>query len=139
MAIVTYGDRLSQIILFTSILKMNTSTLNRLPQAIADQSYKILALDKKIREVRETVASFEIEIERTIAFSQDLKNDSQRKSLKSQMILENEALQDSLKHLQALTTEREESSIELTLLRDRFAIAKLEARERIAKTESLAA
>jgi hypothetical protein len=41
--------------------------------------------------------------------------------------------------LQLLIERRDKGAIELNLLRDRFSIAKLEARERIAKLESLAA
>jgi hypothetical protein len=117
---------------------MNTSTLNRLPQAIADQSYKMLALDEEIRHCREIIATYDSEIDNAIAFG-EFKNDAQRKAAKSQMILENEALQANVKCLQALTTSRDKGAIELGLLRDRFSIAKLEARERIAKIESLAA
>ncbi len=139
MAIVTNGDRHPLQVLFTSILKMNTSTLNRLPQAIADQSYKLLALDSQIRDVRELVAKFESEIDLAILFSDSFKNEGQRKAAKSQMMAENSELQNALQTLRDLTTNKEKGSIELSLLRDRFAIAKLQARERIAKMESLAA
>lgn len=117
---------------------MNTSTLNKLPQAIADQSYKQLALDAEIRTVREAIALHESEIDTTIAFG-EFKNDAQRKAAKMQMMTENESLQASLRALQLLIERRDKGAIELNLLRDRFSIAKLEARERIAKLESLTA
>ena len=117
---------------------MNTSTLNKLPQAIADQSYKLLALDTQIRDAREIIAKFESEIDSAIAFG-EFKNDSQRKAAKAQMSAENAELQATLQTLRGLTEDRDQQAIELSLLRDRFSIAKLEARERIAKLESLTA
>ena len=118
---------------------MNTSTLNKLPQSIADQSYKLLALDIQIRDAREIIAKFEAEIDTAIAFGEGFKNDSQRKAAKAQMSAENTELQATLNILRGLTEDRDQQAIELCLLRDRFSIAKLEARERIAKLESLTA
>jgi hypothetical protein len=117
---------------------MNTSSLHKIPQAIADQSYKQLALDGEIRTVREVIALHESEIDSAIAFG-EFKNDAQRKAAKLQMMQENDALQANLKALQVLSEKRDKGAIELGLLRDRFSIAKLEARERIAKLESLTA
>lgn len=118
---------------------MNTSILNRLPQVIADQSYRLLSLDSQIRDTRELVAKFEAEIDTAIAYGEGFKNDSQRKAAKLKMMSENAELRDTLQILRDLTEERDKQTIEFNLLRDRFSIAKLEARERIAKMETFAA
>jgi len=118
---------------------MNTSTLSKLPQSIAEQSYKILALDSQIRDARELIAVFEAEIDAVIAFSDSFKNDLQRKVAKAQMMADKPQLADTLQVLRWLTEDRERQSVELVLLQSRFTIAKLEARERIAKMESLSA
>lgn len=117
---------------------MNTSTLNKLPQAIADQHYKLLALDGMIRDARELISKFEAEIDAAIAFSDAFKNEAQRKAAKSQMMAEKTELVDTLEILRGLTEDRDKQSVEFNLLRDRFSIAKLEARERIAKMETFA-
>jgi len=118
---------------------MNTSTLNKMPGLIAEQSYKILALDSQIRDARELVAVFEAEIDEVIAFSDSFKNDLQRKVAKAQMMADKPQLADTLQVLRWLNEDRERQSVELALLQSRFAVAKLEARARIAKMESLLA
>jgi hypothetical protein len=118
---------------------MNVSnSLATFPQRIADQSYKLLIFDGAIRDAREAIAIFESEIDSAIAFG-EFKNDGQRKAAKAQMMGENQALQDLIISLRGLTTERDKAAIEFALLKDSFSIRKLEARERIAKIESLAA
>lgn len=115
-----------------------SNSLATFPQRIADQSYKLLIFDGTIRDAREAIAIFESGIDSEIAFG-EFKNDGQRKVAKAQMMGENQALQDLLISLRGLTTERDKSAIEFALLKDSFSIRKLEARERIAKIESLAA
>jgi len=116
---------------------MNTSTLSKLPQSIAEQSYKLLSLDSQIKDARELVAKFESAIDAKIAFG-EFKNAEQRKAAKAAMSAESLELQEALHNLRWLDEDRERQSVELNLLRDRFSIAKLEAREKIAKMESLA-
>ena len=115
-----------------------TNILSTFPQRIADQSYKLLIFNGAIRDAREAIAVFENEIDSVIAFG-EFKNDGQRKAAKAQMMAENEALQDLFISLRNLNTERDRAAIEFDLLKHSFSVRKLEARERIAKMESLVA
>lgn len=114
---------------------MNLSTF---PHAIATASYELLALGTKIRNVRSTILDIESEVDSAIAFG-DYKNDSQRKVAKTQMLKENEDYAAFTEELQTLTDGYAKAEINLNLIKNNFSIRKLEARERIAKMESLAA
>ena len=114
---------------------MNLSTF---PHAIATASYELLALGTKIHNVRSAILDIESEVDSAIAFG-DFKNDSQRKAGKAQMLKNHESYSAFSDQLQALTDEYSRAEINLSLIKNNFSIRKLEARERIAKMESLAA
>lgn len=114
---------------------MNLSTF---PHAIATASYELLALGTKIRNIRSAIADIESEVDSAIAFG-DFKNDAQRKAGKAQMLKDHESYSAFSDQLQSLTDEYSRAEINLNLIKNNFAIGKLEARERIAKMESLAA
>ena len=114
---------------------MNLSTF---PHAIATASYELLALGTKIRNVRSAILDIEAEVDQAIAFS-DLKNEAQRKSTKAQMLKDHESYTDFATRLQELTDDYSRADVGLNLIKNNFTIGKLEARERIAKMESLAA
>lgn len=118
---------------------MNTSTIARYPQEIAKLSYEVLDITAKIRNIKMLIAEIESETDKAIAFSQELKNDSQRKAAKQQMLKEDENHSQLNKDLRSLEEVLGMTEISLTLTKNQFSIAKLEARERIAKLESLTA
>ncbi|MCA6509717.1 MAG: hypothetical protein IM596_07910 [Pseudanabaena sp. M051S1SP2A07QC] len=117
---------------------MNTSTLARFPQEIATLSYEVVNIGTKIRDLRSAIADIEAEIDSAITFG-DFKNDAQRKAAKAQMLKEHDSFGELSKELQSLAEVQAMTEINLALIKNRFSIAKLEARERIAKLESLAA
>lgn len=114
---------------------MNLSTF---PHAIATGSYELLSLATKIRSVRAAILDIESEIDNVIAFS-EFKNEAQRKAAKAQMLKENESYSELATRLQELTDAYSHAEIGTNLIKNNFAIAKLEARERIAKMEALVA
>ena len=117
---------------------MNASTLNKYPQEIATLTYQVVELGTQIRNMRSAIADIESEIDSCIAFG-EFKNDAQRKAAKSQMLKEHKDYSQMCEQLQALIDKQAHTEINLNLIKNRFSIAKLEARERIAKMESLAA
>lgn len=112
--------------------------LSNFPHAIATASYKLLALGTKIRNIRSAILDIESEIDNAIAFS-EFRNEAQRKAGKAQMLKENESYTEFATRLQELTDEYSRAEVEMNLIKNNFAIAKLEARERIAKMEALVA
>lgn len=112
--------------------------LSSFPHAIATASYELLKIGAEIRIVRSAILEIEAEIDSCIAFG-EFKNDSQRKAAKSQLLKENNFYDQRCSQLQVLTDKYAHEEIGLNLLKNNFAIAKLEARERIAKLETLAA
>jgi len=113
--------------------------LKKMPEQIAHQALHVLQLEQAVANLKEAIAAEEAEIDRAIAFSESYKNDAQRKAARSEL-LEGDAELAQLRHqLKEAVAGAAEAEIELTLLRNTFAIAKLEARERIARTEALVA
>ena len=112
--------------------------LSNFPHAIANSSYELLALGAKIRDIRSAILDIESEIDNVIAFS-EFKNEAQRKAAKAQMLKENESYSELATRLQKLTDEYSHAEVGMNLIKNNFAIAKLEARERIAKMEALVA
>ncbi|NJP12234.1 MAG: hypothetical protein HC866_24505 [Leptolyngbyaceae cyanobacterium RU_5_1] len=113
--------------------------LNEYPTAISDLQKEILHIDQKLRAQRETVAFCLNSIDRAIAFDQVLKNDSQRKAKRTEL-METDA--DYIKangELKRLEDLRAELDIDLQLLRNTFSLLKLERREKIAQIELNAA
>lgn len=115
---------------------MNLSTF---PHAIATAQQKLLNLGRDITIVRNALLLEENQIDQAIAFSNDFKNDSQRKTAKAQMLQESNLYQSISEQLTNLTDKYNRADINLQLVKNNFTVAKLEARERIAKLETLAA
>lgn len=115
---------------------MNLSTF---PHAIATAQQKLLNLGRDITIVRNALLLEENSIDQAIAFSSDFKNDTQRKTAKAQMLNESNLYQSMSKQLADLTEQYNRADINLQLVKNNFTVAKLEARERIAKLETLAA
>jgi hypothetical protein len=112
---------------------MNLSTF---PHAIATASYKLLELGTKQRNLKSAILDIESTIDSAIAFG-DCKNDTQRKAAKAQMLKEHEYYGEFTARLQELSDDSTRAEIKLNLIKNNFTIAKLEARERIAKLETL--
>jgi hypothetical protein len=91
-----------------------------------------------MRNLRSAILDIESLIDSAIAFG-DCKNDTQRKAAKAQMLKEHECYGEFAARLQQLSDDYTRAEIGLNLIKNNFAIAKLEMRERIAKLENLAA
>ena len=115
---------------------MNLSTF---PHAIATAQQKLLNLGKDMTIARNALLVEENSIDQAIAFSSDFKNDNQRKTAKAQMLQESVLYQSLTQSLSDLTDKYNRADINLQLVKNNFTVAKLEARERIAKLETLAA
>jgi len=113
--------------------------LSNFPHAIATAQQKLLNLGGDITVVRNALLLEENSIDQAIAFSSDFKNDSQRKTAKTQMLQESALYQSITKNLADLTDKYNRADINLQLVKNNFTVAKLEMRERIAKMETLVA
>jgi hypothetical protein len=113
--------------------------LSNFPHAIATAQQKLLNLGRDLTIVRNALLLEENSIDQAIAFSSDFKNDSQRKTAKTQMLQESALYQYLTQNLNDLTDKYTRADVNLQLVKNNFTVAKLEARERIAKMETLAA
>jgi hypothetical protein len=113
---------------------MNLSTF---PHAIATAQTKLVKITNDLNNVRRSLSAQELEIDKAIAFSTDFKNDSQRKAAKVQMLQESARYQELTTLFDSINEKYQLADIDLQLVKNNFAIGKLEARERIADKESL--
>ena len=105
------------------------------PRFIADKQGQILRLDQNLRTLRENVAFCLSAIDRAIAFDGALKNDSQRKAKRAELMESDPDYIKVLTELRKVEDIRAEMDIELQLLRNEFSLLKLERREAIAQIE----
>ena len=115
---------------------MNLSTF---PDAIATAQTNLLKLGRELAIARNALIIEEAEIDKAIAFSSDFKNDSQRKAAKVQMLQESSKYQELSALFESINEKYQLADIDLQLVKNNFTVAKLEARDRIAKLETLAA
>ncbi|NJP11925.1 MAG: hypothetical protein HC866_22670 [Leptolyngbyaceae cyanobacterium RU_5_1] len=113
--------------------------LNEYPKAIADLQTEILHIDQQLRSARESVAFCLNNIDRAIAFDQILKNDSQRKAKRTELMESDADYIKASNELKRLEDLRGELDIDMQLLRNTFSLLKLERREAIASMELQAA
>lgn len=109
--------------------------LNEYPQEIAKLQRSILEVDQNLIGLAESVKIFEAEIDKEIAFDALLKNDSQRKARRIELQQIDGDFYQASRRLLQIREKRELLAIDLELLRNRFAITKLEKREAIAQME----
>jgi len=113
--------------------------LNEYPQAIAKLQHQLLDIDRKLTCQREQVAVCLNVIDRAIAFNGDLKNDSQRKAHRSELMETDGDYITDLIQMKKLEDVRGSLEIDLRLLTNTFSILKLERRESIARLEMMGA
>ncbi len=130
---------LIQQFLLKPITKLTIMKLSNFPHAIATAQQKLLNLGKDLTIVRNQLLLEENSIDQAIAFSSDFKDDSQRKTAKAQMLQESALYQSLTQNLADITDKYNRVDINLQLVKNNFTVAKLEARERIAKMETLVA
>lgn len=109
------------------------------PEAIARIQRQILDLDQHLIGLTESVKIFEAEIDKAIAFDVTLKNEAQRKARRIELQQTDGDYYTASRLLKETKEKRELLHIELELLRNQFAILKLEKREAITRLEVEAA
>lgn len=110
--------------------------LKQYPNAIAAKQTELLELRQTIRQVKETIAGRETNIDQAIAFDADLKNDGQRKAKRAELVRTDLDLLELMQRLDDLADQQQQAEIDLNLLLNKFAIAKLEKRQTIAQMET---
>jgi hypothetical protein len=100
--------------------------LKQYPKAIALQQTQLAELRQTIRQVKETLAAQELEIDKAVVFDDTLKND---------LVQNDSELLALLGQLTELEDYREAGEIELNRLLNQWTIAKLEKRQTIAQME----
>jgi hypothetical protein len=104
------------------------------PAVIADRQRDLLKLEQRIRRLQDVLNRLTAEIDTTIAFDVDLRNDAQRKAKRLELMSAAE-YRKAVANLQMAQDERSEIEIDLGLLRNQFSVLKLEKREVIAMRE----
>jgi regulator of replication initiation timing len=108
--------------------------LSEFPQQLADLAQQLHEADKVIRQRQQQLDTLTAEIEQAIAGDRDLKNEQQRKAKRLELTTST-AYQQAQAALQTAQDERHQLHIQYRLIADRFTVAKLITRERIASLE----
>lgn len=104
------------------------------PAAIAQKQHELLRAEQHIRRLQDVLNRLVAEIDTSIAFDPDLRNDAQRKARRIELMKAPE-YRKALSNLQIANDQRTELEIDLNLLRNQFSILKLELRESLANRE----
>ena len=112
---------------------MMTMQLSYYPTAIAQATQRLNEVDSQIMAVQQHINREEGHADRVAAFDLDLKNDTQRRVRRFEVLLTNQEYQTGLNTLMRLTTEKANALSHLEYLRNQFSVAKLEARSAIAQ------
>lgn len=110
-----------------------TMQLSHYPGAIAQAAQRVNELDSQIMAVQQLINREEGNADRVSAFDLDLKNDTQRKARRFEVLLTNHEYQTALNTLIRLNAEKANALAHLEYLRNQFSVAKLEARSAIAQ------
>jgi len=112
--------------------------LGDFPVAIAECQHRQLKQTQHARHLKLSLSARNAEIDQTIAFDVDLKNDAQRKARKTELASEDVYL-DLCLDCQNASDKLTEIEIELEMLMNQFSVLKLEMRDAIARMELEAA
>ena len=107
------------------------------PEAIASQKFLIMAIDKQIRGAKEEVLLQKLKIREAVTMYPELKNEIQRGIKLDILLLEDQDFVEINGILNGLLDSKAQLEIQAEFLVNKFTIAKLELRERIAHIESL--
>ena len=112
---------------------MMTMELNHYPGAIAQAAQRVNELDSEIMAVQQMLDRVEGNADTRSAFDIDLKNDTQRKARRFEVLLTDKEYQTATNTLMRLTAEKANALAHLEYLRNQFSVAKLETRRAIAQ------
>ncbi|GAB1544283.1 hypothetical protein NUACC21_69590 [Scytonema sp. NUACC21] len=107
--------------------------LNHYPAAIAQAVQRVNEIDSQLMAVQHQINRFEGNADRSAAFDMDLKNDSQRKARRFELLLINQEYQKAVDTLMQLTADKANALAHIEYLRNQFSVAKLETRLAIAQ------
>lgn len=123
---------------FNSLASLSTNTpmmkLFDYPTAIAHKQRELLRTEQHVRRLQDILNRLTAEIDTTIAFDVELRNDAQRKAKRIELMGSPE-YQRAVANLLLAQDQRAEVDIDLTLLRNQFSVLKLEKRDAIATRE----
>lgn len=108
--------------------------LSKYPDLIAQFQKSILRKDQQIRAVERQIEPMILDAEKIVYFDLELKNESQRKVRRAE-ILDTSDYLEAQQTFEQLKDERTELLIELERVRDHFSVTKLRLREQIASLE----
>jgi hypothetical protein len=114
--------------------EVSTMRLIDYPAAIADKQRQLLQAEQHVRRLQDILNRLTAEIDTTIAFDTDLRNDAQRKAKRMELMKSGEYRKAST-NLQIAQDQRVNLEIDLNLLRNQFSVLKLELRESLAARE----
>ncbi|GAB4377990.1 MAG: hypothetical protein Kow00121_28940 [Elainellaceae cyanobacterium] len=104
------------------------------PATIAEKQRELLQTDQRIRRLKDVLDRLTAEIDTTIAFDAELRNDAQRKAKRLDLMKSGE-YRKAVANFQIAQDERAALEIDLALLRNQFSVLKLEKREAISLRE----
>jgi hypothetical protein len=107
--------------------------LNHYPAAIAQAVQRVNEIDSQLMAVQHQINRFEGNADRNAAFDIDLKNDTQRKARRFELLLVNQEYQKAVDTLIRLTSDKANAIAHVEYLRNQFSVAKLETRLAIAQ------
>ncbi|MBO3461972.1 hypothetical protein G7B40_029695 [Aetokthonos hydrillicola Thurmond2011] len=107
--------------------------LSDYPGAISQAAQRVNEIDSQLMAVQQQINRFEGNADRIVAFDIDLKNDSQRKARRFEVLLVNQEYQTAIDTLNRLTAEKANAIAHVEYLRNQFSVFKLEARRAIAQ------
>ncbi len=107
--------------------------LNQYPATIAQAAGKVNSLDSQIAAIELLINRLEGNADKVAAFEPDLKNENQRKARRFDVLQANLEYQRAIDSLLQLNAEKANAVAHLEYLRNQFSVAKLEARQAIAR------
>jgi len=112
---------------------MMTMQLSHYPALIAEAAGRVNELDSQLMAVQQHINREEANADRVSAFDPDLRNDTQRKARRFELLLRNQEYQTALNTFMQLSADKANALVHLEYLRNQFSVAKLEARGVIAR------
>jgi hypothetical protein len=106
--------------------------LNEYPQAIAQAATLVNDLESQIHQAKRIITAVEGRVDSQVAFG-DYKNDPQRRAVRFDLLSNDSDYQAALHNLGQLMAAKAKALVELELVRNQYAIAKIEARAEMVK------
>lgn len=107
--------------------------LSDYPVAIARTSQAIAELDYELSALHQVISAFEAKADLIVGNDSNLKNETQRKARKFELLQVNQEYEKAQELSAKLATEKNSAVAHLEYLRNQFSVAKLEARLMIAQ------